>query len=94
MKIFRKCLGTVSERYGTKSIEVGHELLKYTDLVFAQVELRHFAPLFFLEVVAIVLFRIVTTVTIVLFRIVTTVTIVLFRIVTTVTIVLFHIVKL
>ena len=79
-------MGTVSERYGTKSIEVGHELLKYTDLVFAQVELRHFAPLFFLEVVAVKAFYIV------LFQIVTTVTIVLFRIVTTVTIVLFHIV--
>ncbi|XP_023343918.1 SET and MYND domain-containing protein 4 isoform X2 [Eurytemora carolleeae] len=35
-ELTRKCLGTVSERYGTKSIEVGHELLKYTDLVFAQ----------------------------------------------------------
>ena len=58
--MFRKGLGTVSERYGPKSIEVGHELLKYTDLVFAQVKLEHFAPLFFLyEVLAVKAFYIV-----------------------------------
>jgi len=36
VKYSRLSLETTIERYGTKSIEVGHELLKYTDLVLAQ----------------------------------------------------------
>ena len=38
--IFRLSVASTSERYGANSIEVGHELLKLTDLVFAQVKGR------------------------------------------------------
>ena len=38
--IFRLSVASTSERYGVNSIEVGHELLKLTDLVFAQVKGR------------------------------------------------------
>merc|ERR1711915_935890 len=34
----RKSVSATSERFGPKSIEAGHEILKFTDLIFAQMQ--------------------------------------------------------